>query len=123
MTTPVSVPTPTPAPDKTRSVRRTVTVVLPAQLCTLARVEREVRLPVAADGASLTQSALLDALELAYPMLRGTLRDHVTRRRRPYLRFFACGEDISHQRPDAPLPRQVADGVEPFLVIGSVAGG
>ena len=123
MTTPASVPAPAGAPGETRAVRRVVTVILPAQLCTLAHVDREVHVAVAAEGGSLTQRALLDALELAYPMLRGTLRDHGTRLRRPYLRFFACGEDVSHDSPDAPLPREVVDGAEPFLVIGSVAGG
>ena len=123
MTKTASVPTPAPAPGETRAVRRVVTVILPAQLCTLAHVDREVPVAVAAEGGSLTQRALLDALESAYPMLRGTIRDHGTRLRRPYLRFFAGGEDVSHDSPDAPLPREVADGAEPFLVIGSVAGG
>ena len=123
MTTPASAPIPAPAPRETRAVRSMVTIILPAQLCTLAHVDREVHVAVAAESASLTQRALLDALELAYPMLRGTIRDHVTRLRRPYLRFFACGEDLSHDSPDAPLPREVADGAEPFLVVGSVAGG
>lgn len=123
MTAPTSAPTPPPFRDDTRAVRRIVTVILPAQLCTLARVDREVRIPVSVGDANLTQRVLLDALELAYPMLRGTIRDRVTRLRRPYLRFFACGEDVSHESPDAPLPPEVAAGTEPFLVIGSVAGG
>ena len=70
-----------------------------------------------------TQRAVLDALEAAYPVLRGTIRDHVTQRRRPFLRFFACEQDLSHERPDAPLPDAVAAGVEPFLVVGAIAGG
>ncbi len=121
MTGPASAPT--PAAGDARTARCLVTVVLPAQLCTLAHVEREVRVAVAGEDANLTQRTLLDALERAYPMLRGTIRDHVTRQRRPYLRFFACGEDVSHDSPDALLPREVGDGVEPFLVIGAVAGG
>ena len=100
-----------------------MTVVLPVQLRTLAGVDREVQVQVGSDAGPLTQRTLLDALEATYPMLRGTLRDHLTRRRRAYLRFFACGEDISHDPPDAPLPAPVAAGREPFLVVGSVAGG
>lgn len=127
MTTPAETPTPGPEREDACHVRRTVTVMLPAQLRTLAHVDHEVRIPVAAEGADatgrLTQRALLDALERDYPMLRGTIRDHVTRRRRPYLRFFACGEDLSHEAPDAPLPPAVAAGDEPFLIVGSVAGG
>jgi hypothetical protein len=71
----------------------------------------------------ITQRSVLDALEAAYPMLRGTIRDHVTRRRRPFVRFFACEEDLSHEPPDAPLPEAVATGAEPFLVVGAIAGG
>lgn len=97
-----------------------IRVVLPAHLRTLARVSDEVRLELAGE---VTQRTLLDALESRYPMLRGTMRDHVTQRRRPYVRFFACEEDLSHERPDAPLPRAVAEGAEPFLVVGAMAGG
>jgi len=93
---------------------------LPVHLRTLARVDGEVRLEV---GGQVTQRAVLDALEAKYPVLRGTIRDHVTHRRRPYLRFFACEEDLSHELPDAPLPDAVAEGSEPFLVVGAMAGG
>jgi hypothetical protein len=96
-----------------------IRVVLPAHLRTLAHVD-EVALDVA--GAA-TQRAVLDALEARYPVLRGTIRDHVTQQRRPFLRFFACEEDLSHESPDVPLPEAVASGVEPFLVIGAMAGG
>ena len=97
-----------------------IRVVLPAHLRKLARVEREVTLEVA---APVTQRTVLDALEARYPMLRGTIRDHVTQRRRPMVRFFACAEDLSHESPDAPLPDAVAAGTEPFLVVGAMAGG
>jgi hypothetical protein len=97
-----------------------IRVVLPTHLKTLARVGGEVSLEV--DGP-VTQRAVLDALEARYPMLRGTIRDHVTLQRRAFLRFFACAEDLSHEPPDAPLPDAVAKGHEPFLVIGAVAGG
>ena len=97
-----------------------IRVVLPAPLGTLARAGREVRLEIAGRA---TQRTVLDALEAGYPMLRGTIRDHATRRRRPFLRFFACGEDLSHDPPDAPLPAAVATGVEPFLIVGAMAGG
>ena len=97
-----------------------IRVVLPAHLRRLAHVDREVQLDVAGQA---TQRSVLDALEARYPMLRGTIRDHVTRRRRPFLRFFACEEDLSHEPPDAPLPEAVATGVEPFLVVGAMAGG
>jgi sulfur-carrier protein len=93
---------------------------LPVHLRTLARVNGEVTLEV---GGQVTQRAVLDALEAKYPMLRGTIRDHVTQQRRPYLRFFACEEDLSHQSPDALLPDAVATGGEPFLVVGAMAGG
>jgi molybdopterin synthase sulfur carrier subunit len=97
-----------------------IRVVLPHHLRTLARVGKEIELQVE-DPATL--GAVLDALEARYPMLRGTIRDHTTKQRRPFLRFFACGEDLSHEPPDAPLPDAVALGTEPFLVIGAVAGG
>ena len=97
-----------------------IRVVLPAHLRTLARVRREVELQV--DGPA-TQRAVLDALETAYPMLRGTIRDHVTQQRRPLVRFFACERDLSHEAPDAPLPDAVAAGEEPFLIVGAMAGG
>jgi hypothetical protein len=97
-----------------------IRVVLPPHLRTLARVEGEVKLAMA---APLTQRTLLDALEAEYPMLRGTIRDHTTRRRRPYVRFFACQQDLSHEPPDAPLPDAVATGAEPFVVLGALAGG
>ncbi len=98
----------------------TVRVVLPAHLRTLARVEGEVQIEVAA-GA--TQGSVLDALESRFPVLRGTIRDHVTRKRRPFVRFFACEEDLSHEGAEAPLPDAVAAGREPFLIVGAMAGG
>ena len=97
-----------------------VRVVLPSHLRTLARVDSEVELEV--EGMA-TQRSVLDALEARYPVLRGTIRDHVTRQRRPFIRFFACEQDLSHESPDAPLPPQVAEGTEPFLVVGAIAGG
>jgi molybdopterin synthase sulfur carrier subunit len=97
-----------------------IRVVLPPHLRTLAQVQGEVQLEVA---VPVTQRSVLDALEARYPMLRGTIRDHVTQQRRPFLRFFACEEDLSHEPPDAPLPEAVASGAEPFLVIGAIAGG
>ena len=97
-----------------------VRVVLPAHLRTLARVDGEVKLDV--EGRA-TQRSVLDALDASYPMLRGTIRDHVTRQRRPFLRFFACEQDLSHESPDAPLPDAVATGAEPFLIVGAMAGG
>jgi molybdopterin synthase sulfur carrier subunit len=97
-----------------------IRVVLPHHLRTLARVGAEVALEI--DGPA-TQSAILDALEARYPMLKGTIRDYTTQQRRPLLRFFACGEDISFAPPDAPLPEAVANGQEPFLIWGAVAGG
>ena len=97
-----------------------IRVVLPAHLRTLARVGGEVELHV--EGL-VTQRSVLDALEARYPMLRGTIRDHVTQQRRPFLRFFACEQDLSHEPPDAPLPDAVAMGAEPFLVVGAIAGG
>jgi len=98
----------------------TIRVELPAHLRTLARVGSEVSVDVA---GSVTQRSVLDALEAAYPVLRGTIRDHGTLKRRPFLRFFACEQDLSHEPPDAPLPEPVARGTEPFLVIGALAGG
>jgi hypothetical protein len=97
-----------------------IRVVLPAHLRTLARVDGEVTLDV---EGRVTQRAVLDALEARYPMLRGTIRDHVTRERRALVRFFACAEDLSHEPPDAPLPEAVATGAEPYLVVGAMAGG
>src|SRR5438552_165440 len=97
-----------------------IRVVLPAHLRTLAHVEGEVKLDI---QGPITQRSVLDALEAQYPMLCGTLRDHVTQKRRPFVRFFACEEDLSHEPPDAPLPDAVAKGAEPFLVVGAIAGG
>ncbi len=97
-----------------------IRVLLPPHLRTLARVDGEVQLDV--EGPA-TQRSVLDALEADYPMLRGTVRDHVTQERRSLVRFFACGQDVSHELPDAPLPAEVANGSEPFLVIGAIAGG
>src|SRR5262249_35087207 len=97
-----------------------IRVILPGHLRTLARITGEVKLEV--EGA-VTQRSVLDALEARYPMLRGTIRDHVTKERRPMLRFFACEEDLSHEDPDAPLPDAVVSGKEPFWVVGAVAGG
>ena len=97
-----------------------IRVVLPQHLRTLAKVSGEVNLEVA---TPVTQRTVLDALEARYPMLLGTIRDHVTRQRRPFLRFFACEEDLSHEPPDAPLPEAVASGTEPLLIIGAIAGG
>lgn len=97
-----------------------IRVVLPAHLRKLARVDGEVALDVA---PPVTQGAVLDALEARYPMLGGTIRDRVTRRRRPFVRFFACEQDLSNESPDAPLPEAVARGSEPFLVVGAMAGG
>jgi sulfur-carrier protein len=97
-----------------------IRVVLPFHLQTLAQVDSEVLLEVA---GPVTQRAVLDALEARYPMLRGTIREHVTLKRRPLLRFFACEEDLSHDSPDAPLPAAVASGTRPFLIVGAIAGG
>lgn len=97
-----------------------IRIVLPAHLRTLARVSGEVTLDV--DGLP-TQRAVLDALEERYPMLRGTMRDRQTQQRRPFIRFFACRKDLSHEAPDAPLPEPVATGAEAFLVVGAIAGG
>jgi hypothetical protein len=97
-----------------------IRVIIPYHLRTLAQVGAEVQLDV--EGA-VTQRSVLDALEARYPMLRGTIRDHVSGKRRPMLRFFACEEDLSHEPPDAPLPEAVASGEEPFFIIGAIAGG
>ena len=99
-----------------------IRVVLPPHLRTLAHVKGEVTLDVPR-GGPVTRSAVLDALEARYPMLRGTIRDHVTEQRRPFLRFFACARDLTHEPPDAPLPDAVATGAEPFLVVGAMSGG
>ncbi|MFN0103963.1 MAG: MoaD/ThiS family protein [Bryobacteraceae bacterium] len=98
----------------------TIRVVLPAHLRTLAKVSGEVELDVA---APVTTSAVLDSLEAKFPMLRGTIRDHVTGRRRPFIRFFACSEDLSHDSPDTELPDAVKTAAEPFLIVGAIAGG
>ena len=97
-----------------------IRIVIPPHLRTLANVDREVKLDV---GGPVTQRSILDALESQYPMLRGTIRDHVTHQRRPLVRFFACEEDVSHESQDAPLPDAVAMGKEPFFIVGAIAGG
>jgi sulfur-carrier protein len=97
-----------------------IRVVLPPHLRTLARVAAEVKIAAA---EPVTQRTALDALEADYPMLRGTIRDHATKKRRPFVRFFACGEDLSHESPDHPLPHAVATGAEPFVILGALAGG
>jgi sulfur-carrier protein len=97
-----------------------IRVMLPAHLRTLAQTGAEVQLEIQGQA---TQRSVLDALEARYPMLKGTIRDHVTQQRRPFLRFFACEEDLSHEAPDAPLPPAVASGAEPFLILGAIAGG
>jgi sulfur-carrier protein len=97
-----------------------IRVVLPAHLRTLARIDGEVELAV---EGTVTQRTVLDALEAAYPVLRGTIRDHTTKRRRPHIRFFACQEDLSHEPPDVPLPPPVLAGAEPYLIVGAMAGG
>ena len=99
-----------------------IRVELPAHLRTLARVNGEVQLDVPGEGRP-TQRSVLDAIEAAYPVLRGTIRDHVTHQRRPFVRFFACEEDLSHDSPDAPLPDAVATGAEAFLIVGAMSGG
>jgi sulfur-carrier protein len=98
----------------------TIRVVLPPHLRALARAGGELQLEM---NAQPTQRSVLDALEAAYPMLCGTIRDHVTQQRRPFLRFFACGEDLSHESPDTPLPEAIASGAEPLLILGAIAGG
>jgi len=97
-----------------------IRIVLPTHLRTLARVEGEVQLHV---EGPVTQRTVLDALEACYPMLRGTIRDHGTQRRRAFVRFFACEQDLSHAAPDTPLPDAVATGAEPLLIVGAMAGG
>ena len=97
-----------------------IRVVLPFHLRNLAQVGGELTLEV---NAPVTQRSLLDALETRYPMLRGTIRDHVTKERRPFLRFFACEQDLTHEPPDTPLPDAVVSGTEPFIVLGAIAGG
>jgi molybdopterin synthase sulfur carrier subunit len=97
-----------------------IRVVLPPHLRTLARVGGDVEVDVA--GAT-TQRSVLDAIETTFPMLRGTIRDHATQKRRPFVRFYACGQDLSHELPDAPLPDAVTSGKEPFLIVGAMAGG
>jgi sulfur-carrier protein len=97
-----------------------IRVALPPHLRTLARIDGELELEL---KAPVSQRSVLDALEAHYPMLRGTIRDHVTQLRRPMVRFFACGEDLSHESPDAPLPDAIVSGSEPFLIIGAIAGG
>ena len=97
-----------------------IRVTLPAHLRKLAQVDGEVKIQV---QGQVTQRSVLDALEIAYPMLRGTIRDHVTQQRRAFVRFFACQQDLSHELPDAPLPDAVATGAEPFMIVGAIAGG
>ena len=97
-----------------------IRVVFPHHLRTLARIDGEVELEI--EGA-VTQRSILDAIEQRYPMLRGTMRDHVTQQRRSLVRFFACEEDVSHESPDAPLPETVGTGAEPFFIMGAIAGG
>jgi molybdopterin synthase sulfur carrier subunit len=97
-----------------------IRVVLPPHLRTLAQVRGDLNLEV---KSPVTQRSVLDAIEARYPMLCGTIRDHVTQQRRPFLRFFACEEDLSHESPDAPLPEAVASGTEPLIILGAIAGG
>jgi molybdopterin synthase sulfur carrier subunit len=97
-----------------------IRVTLPANLRKLARVDGEVRLEI---EGGITQRSVLDAIEAGYPMLRGTIRDRVTQKRRAFVRFFACGQDLSHESPDAPLPEAIATGAEPFMIVGAIAGG
>jgi sulfur-carrier protein len=97
-----------------------IRVTLPAHLRKLAQVEGEVSLEIA---GQITQRSILDALEARYPMLRGTIREHVSGKRRAFVRFFACGEDLSHESPDTPLPEAIAAGAQPFMIVGAIAGG
>ena len=99
---------------------KTIRVILPQHLRTLAHVNGEAMLDI---SGPVTTRSVLDALEARYPMLQGTIRDHVTRERRAFLRFFACEEDLSHESPDTPLPEDIVNGKEPFLIIGAIAGG
>jgi molybdopterin synthase sulfur carrier subunit len=101
-------------------IRAKIRVVMPAHLRTLAGVSGDVTVEVEGE---VTRRSILDALEKQYPMLRGTILEHVSGERRPFLRFFACGEDVTHESPDAPLPQEIASGAEPFYVIGAIAGG
>jgi sulfur-carrier protein len=101
-------------------MRAMIRVSMPAHLRTLAGVGGDVTLEIEGE---VTRRAILDALETQYPMLRGTIREHASGERRPFLRFFACGEDVTHQSPDDPLPQEIASGAEPFYVIGAIAGG
>jgi molybdopterin synthase sulfur carrier subunit len=100
-----------------------ILVVIPPHLRTLAGVSGDVELEVDEINGEVTRRSILDALEARYPMLRGTIREHVTGERRPFLRFFACGEDVTHQPADVPLPQAIASGAEPFYIIGAIAGG
>ena len=100
--------------------RAAIRVTLPAHLRTLARVQGEVTVDV---SGAVTQRSVLDALEARYPTLRGTIRDHITKKRRAFVRFFACAQDLSHESPDQPLPEAVASGTEPYCVVGAIAGG
>lgn len=102
------------------SMSDTVRVVLPAHLRAMAKVRDEVRVEITGE---VTQRSVLDAIEAEFPMLRGTIRNRATAQRRPFVRFFACGDDLSHQEPDIPLPDRVVHGEEPFMVIGAMAGG
>ena len=97
-----------------------IRVTLPAHLRKLAHLDGEVKLEI---EGQITQRSILDALEARYPMLRGTIRDHVSAKRRAFVRFFACGEDLSHESPDTPLPEAVATGAQPFMIVGAIAGG
>ena len=117
---PAPLPTPDGDPGHTRSGVRCIRVVLPYHLCNLARIQGDLRVEV---SQPVTIAAVLDAIEAGHPNLRGTLRDHETRRRRPFIRFFACREDYSHVPVDTVLPDAVIEGREPFLVIGAMAGG
>lgn len=104
-------------------IRAMIRVVMPAHLRTLAGVRGEVTVEVDAIGGEVTRRTILDALEKQYPMLRGTILEHVSGERRPFLRFFACSEDVTHNSPDDPLPQEIASGAEPFFIIGAIAGG
>jgi hypothetical protein len=110
-------------PDSADAGTATVRVILPAHLKNLARVDGEVRLRLEGEPGTITRQAVLDALESRYPVLRGTIRDHVTGRRRAFVRFYACEQDLSNEPPDVPLPDAVLAGAEPFLIVGAMAGG